>query len=257
MTERLRRSPHLAGLSRSRWWLAGLRQRVSALATLSLGAIWKWLQRWRLNYKRGRHYLHSPDPDYDLKLSYVQSAHQQAQQQPNRVVFLYGDEFTYFRRPTLARAYAPQGSHQTRAVSGYSTNRKRRIATVLNACTGAAFSWQRASFEVTTLLRFYQAVEAAYPDAERIFIALDNWSPHFHPDIVLALQSSRITLLRLPTYAPWTNPVEKFWLRLNQERLHLHDFQDDWTSLQASVQDWLDQWQAPSNDLLHFVGLSP
>lgn len=257
VTEQLHRAPRLFGLVRSRWWLAGLRQSVSAFASLSLSAICKWLQRWHLRYKRGRQTLHSPDPDYNLKLSYLQAARHQAQQQPGKVVFLYMDEFTYYRRPSLARAYACQGHHQAGVAGGYRTNRHRRIASCLNALNGATFSWQRTSFKVTTLLRFYRAVEAAYPDAQRIFIALDNWSPHFHPDILLALQSSRITLLRLPTYAPWTNPVEKVWLRLNQELLHLHPFTDDWQGLQTAVQQWLDTWQQPSPDLLHSVGLSP
>lgn len=253
----MHRTPRLLGLPRSRWWLAGLRQSIAAFATLSLGAICKWLRRWHLRYKRGRQALHSPDPDYDLKLSYIQTAFHQAQQQPGKVVVLYMDEFTYYRRPSLARAYATQGHHQARVAGGYRTNRYRRIASCLNALNGATFSWQRASFKVATLLRFYRAVEAAYPDAERIFIVLDNWSPHFHPTILLALQSSRVTLLRLPTYAPWTNPVEKVWLRLNQELLHLHDFADDWAGLQAAVESWLVQWQPPSPDLLHSVGLSP
>lgn len=257
VTEQLRRAPRLAGLARSRWWLAGLRQRVAAFGALSLTAIWTWLQRWQLRYKRGRQALHSPDLDYELKLSYLQAARQQAQRQTEAVVFLYMDEFTYYRRPSVGRAYARRGPDQARAVCGYSRNRSRRVAACLNATTGAILSWQRASFKVATLLRYYQAVEAAYPQAQRIFIALDNWAVHFHPQILRALQSSRITLLRLPTYAPWTNPVEKVWLRLNQDVLHQHDFGDDWTGLQAAVQAWLEQWQTPSQDLLHFVGLSP
>jgi hypothetical protein len=123
--------------------------------------------------------------------------------------------------------------------------------------TGATLSWQRARFTVKMLLRFFAAVEAAYPQHRRIFIALDNWPPHFHPDILLYLLTSRITLLRLPTYAPWTNPVEKVWLRLKQELLHLHQFEDDWQGLHTAVQVWLDQWQTPSDDLLHYCGLTP
>ena len=134
---------------------------------------------------------------------------------------------------------------------------KKEFITCLDVLSGSTFSWQRRHFEVPTLLRFFRAVEATYPLAQRSFIALDNWSPHFHPTILLALQSSKITLLRLPTSSPWTNPVEKFWRRLRQELLLLHDFCDDWLGLQTAVPPWLDRWTLPSPDLLHYVGLSP
>jgi hypothetical protein len=49
---------------------------------------------------------------------------------------------------------------------------------------------------------FFRALEAACPEVECQFIALDNWSVHLHPDILWALLDSKIMLLRLPTYAP-------------------------------------------------------
>jgi transposase len=42
-----------------------------------------------------------------------------------------------------------------------------------------------------------------------------------------ALAPSKIVLVPLPTYAPWTNPVEKVWRKLCQEVLHLHEFVDE------------------------------
>jgi len=33
-----------------------------------------------------------------------------------------------------------------------------------------------------------------------------------------------ITLVYLPTYAPWLNPIEKLWRKAYQEVLHLHRF---------------------------------
>ena len=75
---------------------------------------------------------------------------------------------------------------------------------------------------MSTLRRFYREVLAAYPAAERIDIAQDNWPVHFHQAILSELSGTRIRLLRLPTYAPWTNPIEKVWRKLNQEVLHQH-----------------------------------
>jgi transposase len=253
----LRRSPRCAGWFRSRWWLEGIRQSVEGFYAYSLAGVWKVLRRLRLHYKRGREYVHSPDLAYDVKMMYLKAAAQQAHTDPDKVVLLYMDELTYYRRPSLARAYAPANSPSPVAASGHRSNLFRRIATVLNVVTGQTVSWQRRRFNATTLLAFFHSLPARFPHAERIFIALDNWSVHFHPRILLALQHTPITLLRLPTYAPWTNPVEKFWHRLKAEVLHLHDFDDDWLGLQAAVQAWLDLWRDPSDELLHYVGLTP
>jgi len=249
--------PRLAGLERSRWWLDGLRQAISWLRTCSLAGVSKLLRRLGIVYKRGREYVHSPDPDYKLKLAYLAAARAQVHARPQHQVMLYLDEMTYTRRPSVGYDYAPRRSKRPLARLGWGTNCQRRIAGALDVETGRFITWQRSRFDRRNLLAFFRALQAAYPYAERIFLVLDNWPVHFHPDILLALANSNITLLRLPTYAPWTNPVEQVWRRLRQEVLHLHDFLEDWSALQTMVQRWLDQWRDGSLALLHYVGLLP
>lgn len=251
----VRRSPRLAGLERSRWTLAGLRQVVPWLRSRPLGSVHRLLGRLRVGYKRGRAYLHSPDPAYDAKLAAVTAAQAFARADPGRVVLLYEDEFTYHRRPTVARAWAPRGADAPRVAQGLSANKARRIAACLDALTGRVIAWQRRHFDHQTLLRFYQATAAAYPAAAVIFIAQDNWPVHFHPALLAALAETPIRLLPLPTYAPWTNPTEDLWRGLYADVLHHHGLGDDWAGLQTAVDRWLDRWRAPSATLLRMVGL--
>lgn len=248
---------HKAPESRSRWTLASLAEALSWLKERSLACVWKTLKRFALVYKRGRESIHSPDPDYDLKLAYIEAAKAQSLARNGQVVLLYQDELTYYRRPSLARAYAAEGQKEPKAVLGLSSNKKRRISGSLNWQTGAVFTQQLHRFGVAQLKRYYQRLEAAYPQAERIYLVQDNWPVHRHPDLLDFFAKSRIQPLFLPTYAPWTNPSEKVWLRLKQELLHLHPFEDDWLGLQNAVQAWLDRWLSGSSDLLHYVGLSP
>jgi hypothetical protein len=77
----------------------------------------------------------------------------------------------------------------------------------------------------------------------------------FPVDVQAVLQNSQITLLFLPTYAPWLNPIEKVWRKLKQEILHLHRYSSRWTDLQARVDAWLIQYDRPAPDLLSYVGL--
>jgi DDE superfamily endonuclease len=251
----VQRSPRLVGIDQSRWTLAALRDRCVWLCWVSLGGVCKVLKRLGITYKRGRRYLHSPDPAYDQKMAAIAAARAEAEGKPEKVIFLYQDELTYYRRATVAQGYAVAGSDGPRADQGYGSNKKRRIAGCLNAVTGALFAWQRAGFDRETLIRFYKAVEAAYPTAELIYLAQDNWPVHDHPDVQKYLTTSRIRVLFLPTYAPWTNPSEKVWRKLYQEVLHQHDLKDRWEELTALVQAWLERHAGASPALLHYVGL--
>ena len=256
LTETLHQSPESFGLLRSRWWLDGIRQAVPWLRSLSLPGIWKVLERFDLVYKRGRRYVHSPDAEYLIKRARVRWAWQEVQCDPERWVLLYQDELTYYRCPSAFCDYALRGSDAPLADQGTGYNTSRRIAGCLDAYSGRLLCWQRSAFDHSTFLRYLLAMEARYPRAERIYIALDNWPVHFQPDVLAGLQHSKITLLFLPTYAPWLNPIEKVWRKLKQEILHLHRYRSRWNDLQERVEAWLIQYDRPAPDLLQYVGLS-
>jgi hypothetical protein len=208
-----------------------------------------------LCYRRGQHHLHSPDPGYQAKLAAVARAKQEAKTSDGRVVLLYLDELTYYRRPSVARCHQPHGGPGIYAEQGYGRNRKGRIIGALDANVGRLHYLQSPRAGARELLRFYRALMADYPQAETIYVAQDNWPVHFLPHLLASLQGMPIRLLRLPTYAPWTNPVEKVWLKLRQELLHQHDYQDDWVDLQAAVQRWLEQAQQDPDGLRRYTGL--
>jgi len=249
-------SPRLFELPRSRWWLAGVRQVCSWLQPLSLAGVHRLLRRLGLVYKRGRRYVHSPDLEYRAKCAVIARLHRLARRYPGRIILLYEDELTYYRKPTVGQGYAQGGSKEPRAVQATGYNNHARIATSVNALTGQTVSWQRATFDRRTFLAYVQAVAAAYPGAYRIYIVLDNWPVHFHSDVRAGLAGSRVQLVSLPTYAPWLNPVEKIWHKLYGEILHQHEFGAQWAALQSAVQHWLDRWVSPSDELLRYIGLS-
>ena len=225
------------------------------MQTLSCSGVWQVLKRCRVTYKRGRQYVHSPDPEYEQKMERIAQIWQQVRQEPQRYVLLYEDELSYYRQPTLAQGFARTGSKGPLAVRSYQANRYRRIAGCINALTGSVFAWLRNRFDRTTLLHFFWAVENAYPQATTIFIVLDNWPVHFHADLLAGLQGTRIQLVRLPTYAPWENPMEKVWRKLYQEILHLHAHSDQLDVLQQRIANFLAAFEPPSPSLLRYVGL--
>jgi hypothetical protein len=236
------------------------------------------LQRLHISYKRGRDYVHSPDEHYQEKLDLIAACLQRTRSDPERYVLVYEDEFTYYRQPSLSTAYEVCGHEQPLAQRSHHSNCWFRVIAGLNALTGQVSYRQHSRIDVSNLGRFYAQLRADYPQAEVIYVVVDNWPVHFHPDVLANLQpqpfpwppkvpphwspSRRpqhshlpIELLCLPTYASWCNPIEKLWRWLKQHLLHLHRLSGDWSGLKQQVAEALDQFNTGSPELLRYTGL--
>lgn len=248
----------------------------------SAGGLCQLLERLEIRRKRARAYLHSPDPAYSDKVAYLKQCWQQARQDPERCVFLYLDEFAFERQPSLAQAYEAKGPHYPLARYSTRSNTQCRGLGALNAFTGQVHYSQRSHITTAALSAFYTDLAAAYPAAELIFVAQDNWPVHGHPDVLACLQVQQspfrprvpdnwptqprarvmqrqlpIQLLFLPTYAPWLNPIEKLWRWVRHDILHLHRLSDNWDQLKQRVLAFMAQFVLPSPALLRYVGLEP
>ena len=240
------------------------------------------LTRLGIHYKRGRHYVHSPDVRYWAKVDLIEQRRLRAYYAPKRYVLLYLDELTFYRQPTLAAAYEAAGDQQPLAYRSHRSDTDSRVLGALNALTGQVHYRQRSAITLPALAAFWYDLCAAYPSAETIYVVLDNWPVHFHPDVLAPLQPQHlpwppklppnwptqpsaqarhdhlpIQLLCLPTYASWLNPIEKLWRWLYQHCLHLHRLADDWDALKAQVNTFLEQFVDGSDALLRYVGLLP
>lgn len=253
------------------------------------------LRRLGLVYKRARLYIHSPDPHYFEKLSDVEIVKRQAKanpgtsDEPRKVIVLFVDQVTVYLQPTLACAYEERGHHQALARLSTHTSTQTRVVAGLD-CLTAQVVYLRGRVSIERLVAFYIKVRATYPDAECIYVVLDNWPVYVHPDVLVALQPQQskwvslmkervpgnwpkepsaaalrkwgqlnlpIQMVPLPTYASWTNPIEKLWRKMRQEKTHMHWQADDLEGLRASIDGFLDQFATPvgSPELLGYVGL--
>ncbi|MBX3015720.1 MAG: IS630 family transposase [Caldilineaceae bacterium] len=282
MLQVVRRTPRCFGYAESRWRLARLAQQIPWLSGLSRAGVSQVLTRLGIHYKRGRHYVHSPDTRYWAKVDLIEQCRLRAYYAPERYVLLYLDELTFYRQPTLAAAYEAAGDQQPLAYRSHRCDTDSRILGALNALTGQVHYRQRSAITLPTLAAFWYDLCAAYPAAETIYVVLDNWPVHFHPAVLAPLQPQHlpwppklppnwptqpsdtarhdllpIQLLCLPTYASWLNPIEKLWRWLYQDCLHLHRLADDWDALKARVNTFLDHFAHGSDPLLRYVGLLP
>lgn len=252
----LQASPTQYQQTESRWTLALIQEVVAELKTYGLSGIWRLLQRLAIHYKRGQQRIYSPDPQYLAKAERINRCVEEAYQAPDQVATLFLDELTFYRWASVAPIYAPAGREQPKVTLPAHYNTAGRVLAAMQAVTGKVFYWQRSHITVKVLADFLPRIRRALPDVPTIYIIQDNWHQvHFHPDQVAAAQQENITLIPMPLYAPWLNPIEKLWRKLKQEVLHMHRNGDDWDTLKARVTGFLDRFASGSPELLRYVGL--
>lgn len=243
------------------------------------------LQRVGIVLKRGRSYVHSPDPYYEEKLKEMARIRTEVEASQGKQKLLYMDEFGYARQPLPAPAYE-EGKKGIQPLAKRSTHKdtETRVVGAIENKTGQLIYRSANKIRIATLVGFLKQVREAYPEAERIYLVQDNWPVHVHPDVLVALEKQEtkferkcpknwpstasekakkkygnlnlaIQLVPLPTYASWANPIEKVWRKLRQEVLHQHKWAEDVQKLKEEVNGWLDKFKEGSLELLRYVGL--
>ena len=280
----VRRDPRTLGVNRSRWRLADLLAQCPEWQVGTPAGMWGLLDRLGISYQRARDYIHSPDPDYLAKMTAIETVLAAVRASSGGLVALYLDELTYYRHPSVAPAYAARGAEQPRAQRSVRAATPTRVVATLDQHDGRVVAWQGSKVGIVPLVNFYRQVREAYPAAERLYLVVDNWPVHYHPDVLVALEPQEATwprrlspswptdptataqakwgswqlpiqLLSLPTYASWENPIEKLWRWAKQEVLHLHPFADRLDELRRQMKAFLEQFAHGSQALLRYVGL--
>ena len=208
----VRRDPGTFDTTRSRWDLGLIAQVCDWLAVNHPSSLSQLLKRLGISYKRGRSYVHSPDPHYDQKMDMIAQSLLKAWYAPDEYVLLYQDEFTIYRQPTLDRDYEQMGKFQPLARRSHDSNTEFRGMGALNAVTGQVTYHQGSKASVSQLIKFYDmvydAVVTDHPEIDpidTIYMVQDNWPVHFHPDLLIHLQPQHF---QFPIHKPDNWPDE-------------------------------------------------
>jgi hypothetical protein len=231
---------------------------VPFLREYSLPGVCLALQRLKVKRKQGRVHVHSPDPFYRVKMSWIQHAWELAKQHPDKVSLLYGDELSFYKRPTLAGggSFYPTGEEPTfEQVAAYNT--RHRVGAAMDAITGRVIWVDDKVVGVEALCKLLMGVRRMYGEERTILLVWDNWHVHYQEKVAATAAAMGIELLWLPTYAPWTNPIEKMWRWLKQEHLHNHQLTTEFDTLKERVRQFLGSFTDGSELLLRYVGLLP
>ena len=188
----------------------------------------------------------------------IAQAISQALASPQTHRVLYSDETTCYRHPPVGACWQGSGgggAGQKKATRGPGSNTTCRIVGSLDVRSGQVLSRLGSKAGVDALCAFLKQVRQQYGPEMFLTLVWDNWPVHFHPKVVAAAEQQRILLLRLPTYAPWTNPIEKVWRKLKEELLSMHDRTNRWEELKQAMREFLAEYDREAPDLLHYVGL--
>lgn len=272
----------MLGHKQSRWSIDMIIADISWLQGRTPSAVSQMLERFKISYKRGRDYVHSPDVNYEEKLEIIKGVREVVREDNKRYRLLYLDELTFYLQPTISRAYEGVGREQPLAQRSHVANASSRVIAAMDAMTGQVIFRQQNKTTIPCLVNFWYDIWKKYREAEMIYVVLDNWPVHFHPDVLAPLQPQNlrfkpklpdkwpqeasgkaktdnlpIQLVCLPTYASWLNPIEKLWRWLKNDILHMHRQSDDWPGLKKRVSDFVEQFAVPSPALLHYTGILP
>lgn len=245
--------------------------------------LWHWLSRFGFAWKLSRFHVHSPDPHYEAKKAGIEALHASVRRREGRAALAYLDEVSISSKPTGTQTWWARGAGQQPAAElGHKSETSLRVVAVLDALDGRVMAWTRKAITAGTMRLFLRAVRTEmYPDAERLYLVLDNWPVHYHPRVLQELepQESRferkvppswpafdpgtraadalpIQLVSLPTYASWLNPIEKLWRKVRQELTHLHPWADFLRGLREHLDAYFARLAGPQPELMRYVGLT-
>jgi transposase len=275
----VRRSPITYGYETSRWQLSLLIRHCEWVKVETVQGFWSVMRRLEVHYKASCQYVHSPDVDYEAKWAIIEQVVAKVYEEDVVVVCL--DELTFYNQPSLADTYAQQGKEQTKAHRALGSTKSARVVGALNMLTGQVNFALKSKITVPNFIAFLQQLVAQYPN-KRIFIIIDNWPVHYHPNVLAAVQKQvyghyfrcpdswkdvkvnkkyqdlelPIQFVPLPTYASWLNPIEKLWRWLKQDVIHVHNKAEKWQDLKNDVSVFLQRFNELSDDLLSYVGIN-
>jgi transposase len=186
----------------------------------------------------------------------ISAALEHARLCPGPVVALFQDEASFYRQPSQACLWYRMGRRQPHMPWSHRSNTLVRAAGCLDAMTGQTQVLQAKKIDVPHLIESYRKLLEAYPDALMIYLIQDNWPVHFHVKVREFLgEHPRLQILRLPTYAPRLNAVEKLWKWARQTLCHAHPFCDDFNQFKVQLKARFDEAAASPAVMARYCGI--
>ena len=151
--------------------------------------------------------------------------------EPDRVDIWFQDETRVGQQGSITRIWAEKGT-RPRAVRQQQFEYSYLFGAVCPA-TGQAVGLVLPSVNMTAMTLHIEAIADCVPDGRHAVVIVDGAGWHS-----LALNTDKVTLLKLPPYSPELNPIEQVWQWLKQKWLSNRAYRDYEAIVDACCEAW-------------------
>ena len=200
--------PRDLGLPFSAWSLAKLAEYLAGagvVASISRESVRQILRSGGVRWQATKTWKASTDPDFLPKMHRVLDLYDHP---PADGRVICADEFGPLNlQPRPGRAWRPAG-HPARLRATYRrTSGVRHMIAALDLATGQISYRIRERKRWQEFLSFLKLLRQRWP-GQKLYVIVDNFSPHKHPQVTGWAAASGVDLVFLPTYASWLNWIE-------------------------------------------------
>jgi transposase len=193
---------------RSTWSLATLAAHLVArkvVASISREHLRRILRAAGVSWQTTTTWKASTDPDFIVKMTRILALYDYPPQD-GRVICV--DEFGPLNlQPRTGKCWRPVRS-PARLRATYNRNGGvMHMLAALDLATGQMFYRIRHRKRWREFLNFLKSLRDRWPD-DRLYVVLDNFSPHKHPQVRAWAAVNQVELVFLPTYTSWLNWIE-------------------------------------------------
>lgn len=200
--------PRDLGLPFSVWSLSKLTEYLVAagvVASISRESVRQIPRAGGISWQATKTWKASNDPDFVTKMRRVLDLYDQPPAD-GRVVC--ADEFGPLNpRPRPGRTWRPIGVPARLRATCNRYGGVRHMLAALDLNSGKMIYRIRERKRWREFLSFLKVLRARWP-GEKLYLIIDNFSPHKHPDVRSWTADNDIELVFLPTYASWLNWIE-------------------------------------------------
>jgi transposase len=223
--------PRIFGLPFSTWSLSKLRDHLVAageVAAVSVETLRRTLRAGGVSWQATKTWKASNDPEFVPKMRRVLDLYDRPPAD-GRVISV--DEFGPLNlQPRPGKAWRPPGQPVRLRATFNRTQGVRHMIAGLDLATGKLFYRIRDRKRWREFLSFLKSLRARWP-GQKLYLIVDNFSPHKHPEVRAWAADSDVELVFLPTYASWLNWIEAHFAALRYFALNgtdhrSHDEQD-------------------------------
>ncbi|WP_231494076.1 IS630 family transposase [Nocardiopsis sp. CNT312] len=204
----------------STWSPATLAEHLTergAVAAISREHLRRILREQGVSWQCTTTWKSSNDPDFITKMQRVLKLYDHPPAD-GRVVCL--DEFGPLNlMPRPGKRWRPQGRPARLRATYHRYEGIRQMIAALDLATGRLYYRIRRRKRWREFLSFLKTLRARWP-GQRLYVVLDNYSPHRHPHVRAWAADNDVELVFLPTYGSWLNWIESEFAALRYYALN-------------------------------------